>query len=880
MAGQRGYQAHQLLERSAGPVAILEYNDDRKPFAGCVRRTMPDCLDGSEGAYPQFVLPSPSQPMVKSLMVYDRTWEGLMEKEHESACATDNGENGQKDRQEAGQPSSQRDQVMAILEHWRRAWTDLSSTEEVVAQGPSFVLWHSDTNGFENPGAFFSADAIDQLIPPVITRKALREHLDAVDHGQQMAVVLVLKDDTGARAVIAVVPKTALCKSQAWFEMDKIRKASMADKVWIPLRAHSVLSKEGEGGCEGYLEDYFGVSSVMFDLNHREQILRLDWGDVGGNTFGGGTETRYVWPSDSVPDGVDDLDEGGAQPQKTEVEQGRSVFSWRVPFTPLSVGLSVRSRAGETAHLATPTILADTAELADSQPPEEPVKSTTYYWAGDWGSHHDDALGTGLVIEQDFDGEALNEWHLHQDFVISLGLQRQGDSWLRPVEGFQEVVRLTRDERGRPVLLEVRNEHLRDYLKARGMYLLIASYRSRTQIVSDASHIGWASGLVEDVKDGDKWEGINRAIHEGGMPYGSSTGVFHASRTDIDDDDEVPVAGFPSDDAVVSKTWSIKHQGRKLQSLSGSLWKTDVVEPGRVSERVMGEPPLTKVDFAIDGSGERLSGDQLAHSTRWLWFRPNVTALLGSYRGSSLGWYTRDTGAIGISRGYSVHFGLNDLGFINVLAKDIGRLPLWQQRIWAGANMVPDGGVSAELLASQMKASPADTKAPEMGLRPAYDELNAAFQALTGKPLFVAHHAIEDIFSRIHRFRALEKTGVLELAKDLARVTVESMDGSTLSVLAPPPGGKLGSIKHLEAALQKGVSLDKARALSKVWVGINELRQADAHLPSSQFRVAFALVGVDQQVEPVAQGRQMLESLVESLTMIAKVVSQFPRKGK
>ena len=37
-------------------------------------------------------------------------------------------------------------------------------------------------------------------------------------------------------------------------------------------------------------------------------------------------------------------------------------------------------------------------------------------------------------------------------------------------------------------------------------------------------------------------EGINQAIHEGGMQYGSSTAVFHASRTDIDSDDEVPSA--------------------------------------------------------------------------------------------------------------------------------------------------------------------------------------------------------------------------------------------------------------------------------------------------------------------------------------------------
>ncbi|UCP11529.1 hypothetical protein K5R88_07815 [Pseudomonas sp. MM213] len=68
-------------------------------------------------------------------------------------------------------------------------------------------------------------------------------------------------------------------------------------------------------------------------------------------------------------------------------------------------------------------------------------------------------------------------------------------------------------------------------------------------------------------------------------------------------------------------------------------------------------------------------------------------------------------------------------------------------------------------------------------------------------------------------FRALEKTGVLELAKDLARVTVESLDGDALSVLAPTPKGmKPGSVKPLEVTLQMGVTFEQARALIKVKV--------------------------------------------------------------
>lgn len=756
-------------------------------------------------------------------------------------------------------PADANDQAQAIAEHWRGAWSDLSRTEVVVAQGPSFVLWRFEKNGFESPGTFFPAEAIDQAIPHAGMREALREHLAETDHASHLVAVIVLKEGVGA--AMSVIPKTAICKPQAWFEMTKIRKASISDKVWIPLRAGHTLTSEGEYGYEGYLEEYFGVGSVIFDLQHRDEISKLGWGDIGGNTFAGGEETHRVWPNENAHDTSQDS-------SPTHTEQGKSVASFRVPFTGVNVSLNTRP--------------AKSAAPLPPVAPAEPTFVKTYYWAGDWASHHSDAVGTGLVIEQNFDGAAPNEWHLHQDFVISLGLQREGDVWLRPVEGFLEVVRLKRDDQGKPVLLEARTEHLRDYLKARGMYLLLTSFRSRSQTVSDASHIDWASGFVQEEKDGSEWEGINSEIHEGGKPYGSSTGVFHVSRTDVDADDDVPKLGFPDDDSVVSKSWSIQHEGRKLHALSGSLWMTEVVEPGRVSERVKGEAPLTKVDFAINASGERVSGDELASTGGWLWFRPNVTTMLGSYRGSCLRWYTRDTGTIGISSGDSVNFGLNSLGLINVYAKDIGRLPPWQQRVWAGSNVVPEGRVSEELLASQAKASPADTKAPEARLRPAYDELNATFEKVSGKPLFSPHHATDDIFKRAHRFRALEKTGVLELAKDLARLTVESLNGAALTAMGAQPGKtKSGSVKHMEAGLMtREATLEEARALTKVLVGINQLRQADAHLPSSGFAEAFDLVGIDQQADPVVQGRQMLELLVDSLVGMTKVFSRPAVKGK
>ena len=76
--------------------------------------------------------------------------------------------------------------------------------------------------------------------------------------------------------------------------------------------------------------------------------------------------------------------------------------------------------------------------------------------------------GVHLVLEQRANRNETREWHLHQDLVVALGLKREDDSWVSPDEGYVEVARLSRGNDNYPSALEVRAEHLRDYLCARG----------------------------------------------------------------------------------------------------------------------------------------------------------------------------------------------------------------------------------------------------------------------------------------------------------------------------------------------------------------------------------------------------------------------------
>ena len=106
-----------------------------------------------------------------------------------------------------------------------------------------------------------------------------------------------------------------------------------------------------------------------------------------------------------------------------------------------------------------------------------------------------------------------------------------------------------------------------------------------------------------------------------------------------------------------------------------------------------------------------------------------------------------------------MHFGINSLGFVNVYAKDIALLPEWQQKIWSGYNISPEGKVSEELLASQVKAEPAKTQAPEDFLAEGLAMLDHLAHEKLAITLIRQHEQIPELLVRAHRFELLTKKG-------------------------------------------------------------------------------------------------------------------------
>lgn len=484
--------------------------------------------------------------------------------------------------------------------------------------------------------------------------------------------------------------------------------------------------------------------------------------------------------------------------------------------------------------------------------------------------------GLHLALEQRGNALESSSWHLHQDFAITLGLRREGDIWVRPDEGYIEVAKLSWRPDGRPRVLEVRASHLKDYLCARGMGLYATSYRQRLEIVETVPDFPWRDNPITESEGADQWEGRIDEIHEGGMPFGAQTAVFHVSRTDVDHQADVPVFGLPNDENLTSKSWTKSDNRRKLYRIQGELWRNDWITPASASPMVRRDSTPPTVYFVVDSEGKQEAKNTLSSGGRWLWFRPEVVSALAHRRGGHLNWYTRDTGDLGCSPDGGVPFGVNSLGLVTVYAKDIALLPDWQQRIWAGYNVSPEGKVCEELLMSQADAVPADTQAPEDFLGKALQGINETAQSNVGITLFRQHDQIPALLAHAHRFRATDSEGLFSLAKDLARLTADSLDATALNrIVSPPKGEKWGSLKSLEKLLSSRIGDTSARQVMGPLFGIYELRLADAHLPSGEIETAFSLIRVDRTAPYVTQGYQLLDACVGCLYAIYEVLSNW-----
>ncbi len=468
-------------------------------------------------------------------------------------------------------------------------------------------------------------------------------------------------------------------------------------------------------------------------------------------------------------------------------------------------------------------------------------------------------IGINLVFEHPRPVVGGRHWILNPDLVVALRLVKEGLNWVRPEEDFVVVARETVDSDGCHRLIEIKREFLMDYLAARGLSLRLSYYRQRVENVADLKDSPYA-GLneIQEQREGGRYE---LRIKELNAVFGGSWASFRVWRTDVDDQEDAPVMGPETSDNTASESAEGPRSGYPGVRVEGEFWRDEWIEHQGNSTRVRGDKNQNLPHFIIGTDGSRKFSAELNDEDigRWLWFRPSVVNQLLSHRGFCLEWYTAETGAIKSTSGYSTHFGINASELITVYAYDIARLPAWEQFLWAASNVAPEGKVCAELLASQVKAQPANTTAVEEILFGCMRLMEGDFRKAFGVPLF--SHDIDDAASMQHisRFSSKDQASLLRLAKELVRIFSDRLDVRSLRKLSNHPDKeKLASNKLLQNILAQKAGEARAREVFAAIVGAYDMRIGDAHPTSSKIGDALKLAGIDTAASYLRQGEQLI----------------------
>ncbi len=433
------------------------------------------------------------------------------------------------------------------------------------------------------------------------------------------------------------------------------------------------------------------------------------------------------------------------------------------------------------------------------------------------------------------------------------------------------VVRETVSDDGEYHQIEIKREFLLDYLAARNLSLRLAYYRQRVENVTVFEDSAYSNLQPHDEeRDNGKFSLIVRKLDD---VFGGSWAMFRAWRTDVDEDEDAPVMG-PENDSNTDHESSKGHRGGYTGvRVEGEFWREEWIDHQSKSLRVRGDADPNLPQFIVETDGARMRSAELDNEDigRWLWFRASVVNELLNSRGFKLAWYTAETGAINSTSGYKTHFGINSSDLITVYAYDIARLAPWEQHVWAGHNVAPEGKVSSELLDAQMRAKPASTYAVEEMFFGSMRLLADGFRHKYGVSLFT--HDIDDAEAgqQISRFASKDRASLLRLAKDIIRVFSDRLNITELRKLsAHKEKTKLGSNKLLQSILAEKVGDDKARQVFSEIAGAYDMRVGDAHPTSSKVTDAIKLAGVDEEDSPLRQGEQLIHNVGRSIWYTGK----------
>ncbi|WP_186130030.1 hypothetical protein [Burkholderia gladioli] len=485
--------------------------------------------------------------------------------------------------------------------------------------------------------------------------------------------------------------------------------------------------------------------------------------------------------------------------------------------------------------------------------------------------HEKEPIGVELVFEHDQPVVGGSLWILNPDLVVALRLIKEGNNWVRPEEDFVVVVREIVDEKGDFRSIEIKREFLIDYLAARNLSLRLSYYRQRVEnvaVVADSDYADLEERQEE--RDNGRFELRIRSLKD---VFGGSWATFRVWRTDVDEEEDAPIMGPENNDNTASETSRGDGSNYDGVRLEGEFWRDEWIDHRGHSVRVRGDADQNLPQYIVETDGTRMPSVELNYEDvgRWLWFRSSVVSDLLSHRGFSLKWYTAETGGIRSTSGCTSHFGINSSDLVTVYAQDVARLAAWEQRIWAAHNVAPEGGVSSELLASQVRTEPASTYAVEVLLFKSMRMLEAGFQQNFGVPLFSHDIDDEELIQHVSRFASNDQATLLRLAKELVRAFSDRLNVRELRRLSThAEKDKLGSNKLLQDILSQKVGVEDARKIFSEIAGVYDMRVGDAHPTGSKIADAIKLAGIDEGRSFMRQGEQLIHNFGRAIWYIEK----------
>lgn len=482
-------------------------------------------------------------------------------------------------------------------------------------------------------------------------------------------------------------------------------------------------------------------------------------------------------------------------------------------------------------------------------------------------------LGVNLIFDFPQPVSGNRKWIINPDLIIALRLVQENGKWIRPEEDFTEVIREHFDDKGNHTIIEIKKEYLLDYLSARNLNLRLSYYRQRVENVHSISQSIY-NGLknYREVRDDGEFELLVRDLES---VYGGGFASFKVWRTDIDEEDDAPIMGEETNENTDYEQFTGYIRGEKGVRIEGEFWRNEWIENNSKSVRIRRDTDDMLPYFIVETDGSRMPSHDLNNEDvgRWLWFKSNIINELLSHRGFHLEWYTAKTGGIKSTSGYQIHFGINGEDLINVYAYDIARLNSWEQHLWSAQNVAPSGKVSDELLASQVKATPANTYAVEHILLEIMRLLERDFKRFYNIDLFNNEIDKDDYSKKIMRFNSQDTASLLRLAKDLVRYFSDRLNVKELrTVSTHPDKDKLGSNKLLQDIVSQKIGNEKAKEVMGVIFGVYDMRLGDAHPTSSQIQESLKLAKIDSSLSYLKQGEQLISNYGQAILQIGKLL--------